>query len=187
MCGVVAGCQLDRASLCCVLLFLPPPPFFCHRYLTTYGGDVSVFMPITGLYIVIPPMLGAWLGLVRGGVTRGRRKGGGWLLLCGRGGKGAPAVSNHMGEVKAVSQNVLQLETAWLLSSAWSCHHHAGQCCHGLRAWLAVSVQACCGGRRRRTPPSWWALPCPSQPSHCCRRVPRTPRGMVAAYPWALL
>jgi hypothetical protein len=28
------------------------------RYLTTYGGDVSVFVPITGLYVVIPPLLG---------------------------------------------------------------------------------------------------------------------------------
>lgn len=61
--GIPKTLELTKYTIVPVLISIfYAAGYFPLKYLTTYGGDVSVFMPITGLYIVIPPMLGLLWG-----------------------------------------------------------------------------------------------------------------------------
>ena len=56
---VCKKCAWRRYTLVPVLIaIVNVAGYYPLKYLTTYGGDVSVFVPITGLYIVFPPLFG---------------------------------------------------------------------------------------------------------------------------------
>ena len=67
---VCKKCAWRRYTLVPVLIaIVNVAGYYPLKYLTTYGGDVSIFVPITGLYIVFPPLFGE-AGFDVGGACR---------------------------------------------------------------------------------------------------------------------